>query len=391
MMALHILNANQEHQPKSNFGDALHNGLQQLAQHKMGQIQQRQQHAQNSQVLKALGFPHPEALAHIPVETILKYLEPQAQQQATQQMNQQSQQGSLQQLMNSQSNQQPQQQTPQRLPQSGIKALQETLKPQALQQVVQNQPKIQSPLGEQPVTKKIIQHNIEKGQLDQAPAIVAKNTAKLAREEVKANRIAEHKEHQLAQKEQAIVDKETFPLYKDINSSYKASKSADKRLDRMEKLIDNGKLTNPVIHSFLKTLSHGIFGFGLDLHSLENADAQEFHKLSNEFLKDAKDVFGNRLTNLDVESFLKMVPSLTQSDEGKRRIIYNLKAANKANELKKHTMDQIIKENNGHRPRNLEEQIDERAGTELDKLAAEFTQGAPQQKRKGLTNGWLDI
>jgi hypothetical protein len=143
----------------------------------------------------------------------------------------------------------------------------------------------------------------------------------------------------------------------------------------MEELAKRGNLTYPLFASALETLSNGIFGFGIDMTALLHQDSQEFRKLSNDFLKDAKDTFGSRLTNYDVKTFLSTVPTLSQSHLGKLRVINNLRSFNEAALLRKKAMDQIIKENGGRRPANLDTLIEERISPKLDELAAKFKVG----------------
>lgn len=199
--------------------------------------------------------------------------------------------------------------------------------------------------------------------------------------------IQQERAHSL--KEQQHADKETAKFYKETLSSARGADNNDRRLNRMETLVKTGKLTNPVFHSALNALEKGIFGFGINLHSLENPESQEFSKLSKEFLKDAKEIFGARITNLDVDTFLKMIPDLSQSDDGKLRIINNMRAYNEASRLRKKAMNDIIKENGGKRPLNLETLVEERVSPELDKLSQEFKVGYGAENKQESTS-YLD-
>jgi len=183
---------------------------------------------------------------------------------------------------------------------------------------------------------------------------------------------AERKEKALEQRE---TDKETLPYYKEVLKATKDSKDNQRRLGRMEELTRKGKLDSPVVSSLLDATSKGIFGVGVNLDSLRSPDSQEFKKLSTEFLKNAKSLFGNRITDNEVRLFMQMVPTLTQSDQGKMRVINNMKAYSDAEILTKNAMDKIIEQNNGRRPRNLETLVEKSVGTELDKLSQEFKKG----------------
>lgn len=167
-------------------------------------------------------------------------------------------------------------------------------------------------------------------------------------------------------------NKETKETFNKIETEGRAAKKNNIRLEKMEELIKKGNLTNPAFASFLESLSKGIFGFGIDLFSLTNPDSEQFRKLSKDFLEEVKDVFGGRLNEFEVKSYLERIPSLSQSNEGKERLIESLRDFNNAALLKQKALREIIKENGGIRPLNLESKVDERVSTELDKLAGKF-------------------
>lgn len=183
------------------------------------------------------------------------------------------------------------------------------------------------------------------------------------------------KEQALAQKD---IDKETAPFYQQTLKESKAAQENDMRLERMTQLINAGKLTPSLLASLFNTAQEGIFGpHGpkFDLTAFKNPDSQEFEKLSNDFLKSAKEVFGARLTNFDVQTYLKTVPTLLQTDEGKRRVIQNLKVFNEGVKVRAKTMNDLITQNNGRRPRNLELLVEQKAAPQLDSLAKTFKEG----------------
>jgi hypothetical protein len=178
-----------------------------------------------------------------------------------------------------------------------------------------------------------------------------------------------------ARADQMAVDKETLPFYKDTIKQAHAAKNNDKRLNRMEELIKTGKLSGTGFNSLIKTLSHGIFGFGIDLSGLNNPESQEFEKLSNDFIKEAKEIFGGgRLTDADLAAYLKTVPTLLLSNEGKLRVMNNMRQFNEAAKIKDNALREVIKANGGKRPRNLEILVDEIAQPQIDALADQFKQ-----------------
>lgn len=174
---------------------------------------------------------------------------------------------------------------------------------------------------------------------------------------------------------QKEINKETLPFVTETKKAYKSAVDSDLRLDRMEQLINSGRLSYPLWASLVKTVGKGIFGFGLDLSSLLTPESQEFNKLQQDFLRSAKDIFGSRISNYEIEQYLKALPDLSQSTEGKKRVIEDLRSFNKAAKARYNAMIEIIKENRGMRPADLEEQIDERVNPLLDQLSSQFKKG----------------
>lgn len=212
-----------------------------------------------------------------------------------------------------------------------------------------------------------------------------KTVAQLVREEGMS--VKEAKEAIKEEKKaELLATKESKEIYENTLREAKAADSNDERLRRMEKLINEGKFGIPVVNSLIKSVAKGIFGFGLDLTSLLTADAQEFDKLSTQFAAGAKDIFPGRVTNADLDLYMRQIPTLSQSKAGMRRVIRSMKSANEAARLRKDAMVNIIKKNGGKRPMNLELLIEEAVGPQLDLLAYDFI-NAPRIPEEGFGSG----
>lgn len=258
----------------------------------------------------------------------------------------------------------------------------------AIKQLFDAYPQLQNKISPEQLGQ-LIQNQVQQQALQGKPqAVIApKIQSKAQADAERAARIQQLKEatelKKFEAKEELENRKESKKYLAQLNKEAKVAKENDMRLDRMSELIKTGKLSSPLFHNTLKTLSHGLWGVGLDLHFLESPESQEFTKLSSDMIKGIKDIFGERVTNLDVESFLKTIPSLSQSNEGKQRIIRNLKISNQANKLKESTAKKIIKENGNNVPADLELLVEEQVNPKLDALAAKFIKNAePKQKSK---------
>ncbi len=175
-----------------------------------------------------------------------------------------------------------------------------------------------------------------------------------------------------AGKEVASKFKETKEIRKEIINQSKAARENDVRLERMAKLNDSGKLISPLFNATLQKL-------GLDIPALKNPDSQEFEKLSNDMFRNIREIFGNRINVIEIQTFLKTIPTLSQSQEGRTRVIRNLKLLNRGAQARIKIMREIMKENEGVPPYDVGEQIEERISSKLDKMATEFVAGPVEE------------
>jgi hypothetical protein len=229
---------------------------------------------------------------------------------------------------------------------------------------------------------------------------------------------------------QKEINKETQDYYKGIIKENEAAKKSDLRLGRLEQLVKRGNLPNATWYRLFKDLSEeglgvnstlagaalgtligggigsalgptgtltgsiagraaiggligsvinplvrGIGSAGLAAQRAGSPDVEEFEKLSNDFIREAREIFGARVTDQDLRAFMQIIPTLMQTDAGKNRIIENMRAFNQANHVRYNAMKQIIEANGGKRPANLEFLVDEFTQPQLEKLADQFKQG----------------
>jgi hypothetical protein len=375
--------------PGAQLGGAIGSGLsslfQGLAEGKVRQMQQqqqreesRQQQQQRADLLKQAGYgPQDIALANlIPQSDLLTFL---TSYQPGGQTQQEGQMDSLQQVMQ-QLSQQAQEQPPQITLQDilGGQPQQQNMIMRALGQTQVQQPtqqqqeiqQLQQLLGEQQMQPQVQQKAPSKYGKFESPA----EKALKAKQQFQR----EKEERQVTREEQKEISKETLPYYQELTKSAKAAKDSNMRLDRMQKLVDRGKLQSNVFIRGLDSLSRvpyiGPFAGAIEAAFL-NRDSQEFKKLSTDFLKDAKSFFGNRITQKEIELFLDTVPTLVQTDPGKIVIINNMRLFNEGALIRKKAANEIIRKNNGFRPRNLDELVDKFSEKELDRIAKKFRGG----------------
>lgn len=157
----------------------------------------------------------------------------------------------------------------------------------------------------------------------------------------------------------------TAPERREILKKAQTARQDLRDLARLEELEDEGKLDTPGYVEFLKKV-------GLDLPTLMSEGSQEFQKITQNFMRNAKAYLGARISNFELEQFLKTIPSLSQSPEGRKRVISNLKQISRAAVAHSQALKEVIRENSGIPPLDLEERIDDKIEKKLDAISKQF-------------------
>ncbi len=166
----------------------------------------------------------------------------------------------------------------------------------------------------------------------------------------------------------------------DINKDYinkitdgaQAADEMDMRLDQMLSLKD---LPTPLMATTLETL-------GLPT-SLFSADAETADKLSIDLTKNIQQFYGNRILQSEFQAFLRSIPSLKNTSEGRKRIIRNMKSFNdlKRLEYNKMRQKQIEYEEKGKpMPSSFRNQILDEMRPDAEKIAKEFKESVKYSK-----------
>lgn len=199
----------------------------------------------------------------------------------------------------------------------------------------------------------------------------------------------------------------------DLKNKEKVIKENNLRLKKMEKTINDGNLPNANLWSFLTKIEDSplsgagagallgsaigtsflpgvgtAIGSGLGgaiggmISPLAGAakswikagspDIEEFEKLSNEFVKGAKQYFGSKITEKEVQMYMQTVPTLMQTDAGKRKIIGNIRSLNELVEIEAKAVRSIIAANRGIPPLDIEQQVQDKISHKIDKVAKKF-------------------
>jgi len=160
-----------------------------------------------------------------------------------------------------------------------------------------------------------------------------------------------------------------------VVKEYNAAFTENMRLDKQEELSKSGELSTPLM---VKTLD----SMGLPLSILGNPLTEEYAKVEADYVRDVSQVFPGQIRNFEIVSYMKTIPSLLNSDEGKRAIIRNRRILNQGKIIEYNAYKDILKENKGKKPPNMDVLIEERIGSQKAALAEEFRKSINEQTDK---------
>lgn len=170
--------------------------------------------------------------------------------------------------------------------------------------------------------------------------------------------------------------KDTKEFRKEILAKAAQARENLESLDRLEDLNKEGNLNSNAYMEFLK-------GVGLDIPALMTADSQEFNKITSNFIRGAKAIFGSRVTEKELQYYLQTIPQLSNTPEGRQRVILNLKKLHHGEQEMLKSYKQILQENKGVPPNDIAEQVEERSAKKLDAIARQFKKDVEKSAVKG--------
>jgi len=149
----------------------------------------------------------------------------------------------------------------------------------------------------------------------------------------------------LSAKDASALDKDRYdknlPLFEEFDK-YKES------LNRNEERYN-------IMSSLTKKLPKGIGRINVDSDGnlrfpfLANAETQRFVKTLNEFAKGAKDTFGSRVTNFDLEQYMRTFPTLLNTEAGIKQILQQMKIVNDINKVYNNSLSDVFERSGGIR------------------------------------------
>lgn len=83
--------------------------------------------------------------------------------------------------------------------------------------------------------------------------------------------------------------------------------------------------------------------------ALASPEAQQFAKTINDFTRQAKDSYGSRVTNFDLNQFMRRLPTLANSAKGRKRILEQMNIINDLDKMYEETLHNVFEEHGGVR------------------------------------------
>jgi len=172
-------------------------------------------------------------------------------------------------------------------------------------------------------------------------------------------------------KEEVGLGKERYaknlPLYQERQTKVKSLEDEQTALGILEEL-------SPQI-SGLTRLNLNPQSGELIIPALASPEAQRYIKTINDFTTKAKDSYGSRVTNFDLTQFMKRLPTLANTEEGRKEIIEQMRTLNSINMAREQALINYVDEQGGVRNVDwdrAEREADKRSKNIVDELKKDF-------------------
>jgi hypothetical protein len=125
-----------------------------------------------------------------------------------------------------------------------------------------------------------------------------------------------------------LFTKENTPIYREQTQKIRNLNESGRAIAQLTRLNESRKLPSGTGRLNV-TIKEG----ELRLPAGANAETQLYVKTINDFTRLAKDSYGARVTNFDLQQFMKRLPTLANSEEGRRLIQEQMAVINEINHL----------------------------------------------------------
>lgn len=138
-------------------------------------------------------------------------------------------------------------------------------------------------------------------------------------------------------------EKENSKEIKDTNEKKKSYRTNDFLINSMTKINDGGYLPTGIGKLITIDPATGDIREAANIGEIANAQTQLYIKNLKQWQKGAKEFYGARVTNFDLQSFMQMLPTLMNSEQGRRLILKQMKYTNDLEATYNNTLNEALK------------------------------------------------
>lgn len=134
---------------------------------------------------------------------------------------------------------------------------------------------------------------------------------------------------------------ENLPRYQEAQKRSRSIQKEQDSLNILNNLNESGKLPENA-WELAANLINPLTGKAIIPATL-NPETQRFIKTINDFTTKAKDSYGSRVTNFDLQQFMQRLPGLANSAEGRKQIIRQMQISNALDSLYENALKKVYK------------------------------------------------
>lgn len=138
-------------------------------------------------------------------------------------------------------------------------------------------------------------------------------------------------------------EKENNKEIRDTNDTKKSLRTNDFLINSMTKINDGGYLPAGVGKFLTIDPATGDIREVANIGEIANAQTQLYIKNLKQWQKGAKEFYGARVTNFDLQSFMQQLPNLMNSEQGRRLILKQMKYTNDLESIYNNTLNEALK------------------------------------------------
>lgn len=173
--------------------------------------------------------------------------------------------------------------------------------------------------------------------------------------------------------ERSTWRKENFPLFESNKDKSKTLFQDKRGISKLTNLNESRKVGEGFERALINPETGEFYGLA-QLAQVVSPEAQEWVKEIARFQNRAKDAFGSRVTNFDLQSYMKQFPGLLNTYEGRKRILEMMRINNDLDSLYSKALGKVYEKYglNGISPENAESLAQKLIQDETEKLNAQY-------------------